>query len=418
MKRRIGNLLLIGSLSLLASCGEINGGTSIAKPSVAPSTSTTPKPNENLTFSATLNLNGNPFYLTDPEIEAIWQNNTTTVQAPFNDDSVATTQGLDGEYYVHLTKSPKNYTYDPNSTIVTTNNPNCSIELMRLAKPSGGSGKDLFDKIYNISDIKPNAVGKSYAFEATINSANDVVYYQFVPKVAGSYTIESMVDMFDNKVNPKVLTFYTGSSTTAQFDQEVNSGGAYLDGGYTRNFKFQVDFTDRALGGVAKFGIKAEINDSISYPVTVPFKITYQGEYNVSMVNNKVMYAEEMYYKRDNDGNYIVDENGNYDFEDINAIDMNLFNNQILSLLNGEEVETPSFNFHTGHKEYRGDKLKLNKNDVLVIEGIHCLNDKLTESIPKENKFKIYISALTVLNIDYFKSKNSHFLCLVNKQVN
>lgn len=252
MKRRIGNLLLIGSLSLLASCGEINGGTSIAKPSVAPSTSTTPKPNENLTFSATLNLNGNPFYLTDPEIEAIWQNNTTTVQAPFNDDSVATTQGLDGEYYVHLTKSPKNYTYDPNSTIVTTNNPNCSIELMRLAKPSGGSGKDLFDKIYNISDIKPNAVGKSYAFEATINSANDVVYYQFVPKVAGSYTIESMVDMFDNKVNPKVLTFYTGSSTTAQFDQEVNSGGAYLDGGYTRNFKFQVDFTDRALGGVAK----------------------------------------------------------------------------------------------------------------------------------------------------------------------
>lgn len=73
MKRRIGNLLLIGSLSLLASCGEINGGTSIAKPSVAPSTSTTPKPNENVTFSATLNLNGNPFYLTDPEIEAIWQ---------------------------------------------------------------------------------------------------------------------------------------------------------------------------------------------------------------------------------------------------------------------------------------------------------------------------------------------------------
>lgn len=96
------------------------------------------------------------------------------------------------------------------------------------------------------------------------------------------------------------------------------------------------------------------------------------------------------------------DENENYDFEDINAIDMNLFNNQILSLLNGEEVETPSFNFHTGHKEYRGDKLKLNKNDVLVIEGIHCLNDKLTASIPKENKFKIYISALTVLNIDYF----------------
>ena len=96
------------------------------------------------------------------------------------------------------------------------------------------------------------------------------------------------------------------------------------------------------------------------------------------------------------------DENGEYDFEDINAIDMDLFNDQILRLLKGEEVETPTFNFHTGHKEYRGDKLKLNKNEVLVIEGIHCLNNKLTRNIPKENKFKIYISALTVLNIDYF----------------
>ncbi len=96
------------------------------------------------------------------------------------------------------------------------------------------------------------------------------------------------------------------------------------------------------------------------------------------------------------------DANGEFDFEDINAIDRKLFNEQILKLINGEEVETPTFNFHTGHKEYRGDKLKLNKNDVLVIEGIHCLNDKLTSNIPKENKFKIYISALTVLNIDYF----------------
>ena len=96
------------------------------------------------------------------------------------------------------------------------------------------------------------------------------------------------------------------------------------------------------------------------------------------------------------------DENGEYDFEDINAIDMELFNNQLISLLNGEEVETPTFNFHTGHKEFNGNKMKLNKNDVLVIEGIHCLNDKLTAQIPKENKFKIYISALNVLNIDYF----------------
>ena len=97
-----------------------------------------------------------------------------------------------------------------------------------------------------------------------------------------------------------------------------------------------------------------------------------------------------------------IDENGNYDFECIEAVDLGLFNEHILKLLAGEEVEIPSFDFKTGHKSYNGEKMKLNKDEVLVIEGIHCLNDKLTESIPREQKFKIYVSALTVLNIDYY----------------
>ena len=95
------------------------------------------------------------------------------------------------------------------------------------------------------------------------------------------------------------------------------------------------------------------------------------------------------------------DENGNYDFESIHAVDLKLFNEHITKLLNGEEIEMPTFNFNIGIKEYKGNKLKLGPNDILVIEGIHCLNDELTSQIPNENKFKVYISALTVLNIDY-----------------
>jgi len=94
------------------------------------------------------------------------------------------------------------------------------------------------------------------------------------------------------------------------------------------------------------------------------------------------------------------DENGKYDFEALESIDLELFNNDLKKLLNREEIEVPKFNFETGHKEYNGTKMKLNENEVLVIEGIHCLNDKLTFDIPKESKYKIYISALTVLNID------------------
>lgn len=95
-------------------------------------------------------------------------------------------------------------------------------------------------------------------------------------------------------------------------------------------------------------------------------------------------------------------EKGEYDFEDINAIDIDLFNDQLLKLLNGEEVELPEFDFKVGTKRYNGNKVKMAEDEVLVIEGIHCLNDKLTEKIPQEQKYKIYISALTVLNMDSF----------------
>ena len=94
------------------------------------------------------------------------------------------------------------------------------------------------------------------------------------------------------------------------------------------------------------------------------------------------------------------DENGNYDFEGLGAVDVELFNRQLQELLDGKEVVIPEFNFVTGHKEYKGRPKKLKENEVLVIEGIHCLNPELTRNLPDENKFKIYISALTQLNID------------------
>ena len=95
-----------------------------------------------------------------------------------------------------------------------------------------------------------------------------------------------------------------------------------------------------------------------------------------------------------------LDENGNYNFECLEAIDVEQFNADMTALLRGEEVELPTFNFKTGKREYRGNVKKLGKNDILVIEGIHGLNDLLSHSLPRKNKFKIYISALTQLNVD------------------
>ena len=96
------------------------------------------------------------------------------------------------------------------------------------------------------------------------------------------------------------------------------------------------------------------------------------------------------------------DEFGNYDFECIEAIDTDLLNKHLLALLNGEEIEMPTFDFTVGTKRYLGNKLKLKDDEIIIMEGIHCLNDKLTPLIPSEDKFKIYISDLTVLNVDYY----------------
>lgn len=94
------------------------------------------------------------------------------------------------------------------------------------------------------------------------------------------------------------------------------------------------------------------------------------------------------------------DENGNYDFECLEAVDVAQFNEDMMRLLNGEEVKMPTFNFLLGKREYRGNTLKLEESDVLVIEGIHGLNPKMSERLPDDSKFKIYISALTQLNVD------------------
>lgn len=113
----------------------------------------------------------------------------------------------------------------------------------------------------------------------------------------------------------------------------------------------------------------------------------------------KTISVDNYFVERENNP---IDENGEYDFECIEAIDLNLFNDHLKKLLNGEEVEMPDFDFKVGTKRYNGNKMKLEEDEILVIEGIHCLNDKLTASIEKERKYKVYISGLTVLNVDYY----------------
>lgn len=94
------------------------------------------------------------------------------------------------------------------------------------------------------------------------------------------------------------------------------------------------------------------------------------------------------------------DASGDYDYESLYALDLKRFNHDLNALIAGKEVEMPTYNFETGCREFRGNKLKLGENSILLIEGIHGLNPELTASIPEEQKFRIYASALTTLSID------------------
>ena len=95
-----------------------------------------------------------------------------------------------------------------------------------------------------------------------------------------------------------------------------------------------------------------------------------------------------------------LDEHGEWDFEHLHALDLPLFNQHLKQLLNGEEIEIPFFNFEDGKRYYKGEKLKLHKDSILIMEGIHALNPELIPDIPTETTFKIYVSALTTISID------------------
>lgn len=112
-----------------------------------------------------------------------------------------------------------------------------------------------------------------------------------------------------------------------------------------------------------------------------------------------------------------VDEEGKPDYEALETVDLPLFNRDINTLISGGEIEIPTYNFKTGKREYNGKKMKMTEEEVLVIEGIHCLNPKLTSEVKQENKFNIYISAITSMRIDMHNRIPTTDLRLIRRMV-
>lgn len=147
-------------------------------------------------------------------------------------------------------------------------------------------------------------------------------------------------------------------------------------------------------------------------------KTTFAKKLSIHLkANGRNAYAIEVdnYFKDRKDTPKLAD--GSYDFETIKALDIEKFNDDMLRLVNGEAIELPRFDFTTGKRQYDGNFLKLEENDILVIEGIHCLNDEMSFKLDRNLKFKIYISALSSLRIDSHNRIATTDLRLIRRMV-
>lgn len=130
---------------------------------------------------------------------------------------------------------------------------------------------------------------------------------------------------------------------------------------------------------------------------------------------NPITISMDNYFKERKDTP--LGEDGKYNFETVDALDIDLFNTQMKELIDGKTVELPEFDFLVGEKKYKGNYLKLERNDVMIIEGIHALNPILTKFTPNENKYKVYIAPITTLNIDGYTKISSSDTRLLRRMV-
>ena len=278
LKRILAVLLLLSTLFTLFACtpGEIlgpqggggsqggGGNNGDYKPPVM-----NDDPSDD--FTVTLLADGQP-YSPRMEMFAYWNDGFSILTAKFDNTGIARIDGLDGDYRVTLSAVPNEYTYDPNSNIATNNSRNITIELHSLIVLTG-TGTNSYDGM-NIS--------KTGVYTATLNSAEEGVFFMFSPTENGIYTIESWADVTADNVNP-YCDVYIGSFAWNSYQRTIDDGGSV--GSYTTNFRHDVRLSQDQVGNNYIFAVKADSRTN-TYPVVVTFAIKRDGGFDRDMTSS------------------------------------------------------------------------------------------------------------------------------------
>lgn len=265
---------------------------------------------------------------------------------------------------------------------------------------------------------RPRLYSSVYCLEGTID-----YFYGFLVPSTAYLNVFDLVKYYDGmllippkKDNPSEIEEIILQDKLFDIFREYKNWGEILNVGYISNINESVQ--DKNISELIKISEAlqekklAKIADTISYHKTIPKLILISGPSS----SGKTTFAQRLAVQLKVAGlnpitlsldNYFVnreltplDENGEYDFEALEALDLELLNQNLSDLIAGKEIDLPKFSFQTGQREYDGSKLKIHEKTIILAEGIHALNPKLTHSLSDNIKFNIYVSALTTVSLD------------------
>lgn len=251
--------------------GATNGLSDLSTPS-HPS-----DPSNETPYTVYVYYNLKPF---DPDGESVsvaWHGDEGTTVVELNEDGQANAGVLDGDYAITLIGLPEQYSYDPNACHVTADSRHADILLTDITEPKSGDGgiHSPADKAM-YTDYGCYKINYEGTYRVTFTEPGQTFYFEYQPIRSGVYSISSWCNIYDDAINPLLDLLY-GSSAFKAFDRTIDGGGACLDGGFTRNFYYELSLTDDAVGRPYSFGIRMDTT-TVEYPVTVDFAIRREGD--------------------------------------------------------------------------------------------------------------------------------------------
>lgn len=265
----------------MVGCGVFREGVRPSRPGIGEATKGDDGQYDQDAFTVTLRNDG-AAYSPETEMYAQWTDGFSYYTAKFDENGVAAVVGLDGDYRVTLTGVPNGYTYNTNGYVATNDERNLVIDLQKIIRTNKG-GTNLYDDIITLETLG--------VYQTQLESAEDVVYYQFRPTESGTYWIESWVNIAEDSINPK-MQVYNGSFVFKTYAYTLDDGGPASASGYTKNFRYEIKIDQSEIGSVFAFGVQAETKGG-EYPVTVDFAVTLKGSFSRDHTTGNLIVPQE-----------------------------------------------------------------------------------------------------------------------------